>query len=143
MPLDSAQCASVMETVRGKRRTQMLDHLRIVAIGLLVAILPACIGTVYPLHQAVSNGDQTTVRLLIDRGDNLNTQNTAGFTPLMDAAAIGHLGIARILLEHGADPTLVNRQGETALVIARKYDHTLVCELLEQALTQRAHRTSR
>ena len=104
---------------------------------LLTAFLIGCVGTAYPLHQAASNGDQPTVRLLIDRGDNVNEKNGAGWTPLMDAAFVGHVGIAKMLLEHGADPTLTNNQGQTALTLARQQDRTLVIDLLEGSLTRK------
>ena len=58
-----------------------------------------------PLSAAVYQDRRDVVRLLIERGADVNQGDRAGFTPLHLAAATGYLEIARILLVAGADPS--------------------------------------
>jgi ankyrin repeat protein len=43
------------------------------------------------------------VRLLIERGADVNAKNTRGHTVLYCAGGHGHLGTLQLLLDHGAD----------------------------------------
>jgi ankyrin repeat protein len=69
-----------------------------------------------PLMFAAEIGSLESMRLLIDRGADVNAQNAFGSTALMwstpDPAKV------RLLLDHGADVNLVARSGRTALIIA-------------------------
>jgi len=69
-----------------------------------------------PLMYAAEIGSLDAMRLLIDRGADVNLQNNFGSTALMwsvsDAAKV------RLLLEHGAQVNTVARSGRTALIIA-------------------------
>ena len=56
-----------------------------------------------PLSAATYQQRLDVVRLLIERGANVNQGDNAGFTPLHLAAASGYLEIARVLLDAGAD----------------------------------------
>lgn len=56
-----------------------------------------------PLSAAVYQQRQDVVRLLIQRGADVNQGDNAGFTPLHLAVANGHIETARLLLEAGAD----------------------------------------
>ena len=58
------------------------------------------------------------VGLLLDRGANLNLQDTAGFTPLLHAARDSSVRMVDLLLSRGADPTISNMFGVTPLMIA-------------------------
>jgi uncharacterized protein len=57
-----------------------------------------------PLSAAVYQDRRDVVRLLIDRGADVNQGDNAGFTPLHLAGALGRVEAASILLESGADP---------------------------------------
>jgi ankyrin repeat protein len=59
-----------------------------------------------PLSGAVYQDKREVVRLLIQRGADVNQADNAGFTPLHLAAAMGYVESARTLLEAGADPNL-------------------------------------
>ena len=104
------------------------------ALGLLflIVVVHGCVGIYGSLHQAVANGDQFIVRLLLERGENVNAKNLSGWTPLMQAAFVGHVRIAQMLFESGADPTLTNNYGQTALSIAQDQDNTLIVDLLQR-----------
>ncbi|MBC8144508.1 MAG: ankyrin repeat domain-containing protein, partial [bacterium] len=53
---------------------------------------------------AARDGDDNTLRRILDAGANPNVDNNDGWTPLMLAAMNGNAGGVNILLEHGADP---------------------------------------
>ena len=59
------------------------------------------------------------VRLLLDRGANIEEPNDEGYTALMEAAREGHEDVVELLLDRTAE---VNQQteetGETALTLA-------------------------
>jgi ankyrin repeat protein len=69
-----------------------------------------------PLMYAVLYGDDTAVRLLLDKGADPNIRNDAGASALMWAA--GDLAKARMLVEKGADVNARSDGGRTALLIA-------------------------
>ena len=56
-----------------------------------------------PLHLASLTGQIEVVRLLIDRGANVNSGTTDKSTPLHQAAHCGYTDIAELLIDHGAD----------------------------------------
>ncbi|TRM57341.1 hypothetical protein BD626DRAFT_586757 [Schizophyllum amplum] len=60
-----------------------------------------------PLHCAAYHKQVEIVRLLIDKGANIEAQDEAGWTPLRFAASNRHLEIARLFVEHGANVTAV------------------------------------
>jgi ankyrin repeat protein len=51
------------------------------------------------------------VRLLLDRGAQVDRPSDVGNSALMAAAAAGHVEVLRLLLERGADPARVNKWG--------------------------------
>ena len=59
-----------------------------------------------PLHYAATGPEPRLVRLLIDRGAELNARSPNGTTPLMMAAQYGAEDSVNLLLERGADPKL-------------------------------------
>jgi ankyrin repeat protein len=69
-----------------------------------------------PLMYAAEIGSLEAMRLLLDRGADVNAQNAFGSTALMwsvtDAAKV------RLLLDHGAQVNTTARSGRTALIIA-------------------------
>ena len=55
-----------------------------------------------PLHTASLNGRTSVVKLLIDRGAEIEAKDWIGCTPLHCAAQEGHLATARLLVTRGA-----------------------------------------
>lgn len=73
-----------------------------------------------------------TVKLLLDSDANPNSvDHVEKFTPLMHAAAEGHLDVVKILLKNGADKTLKDIDGDTAESFARQNNHTAVADYIK------------
>lgn len=69
-----------------------------------------------PLMYAAETGSLDAMRLLIDRGADVNAQNAFGSTALM--WSVSDLAKVRLLLDHGAQVNTTARSGRTALIIA-------------------------
>jgi hypothetical protein len=84
------------------------------------------------LMAAVCGGQETMVRMLLQRGASVNLQDPNGFTALMGAAGNGHTTIVQALLDAKADASLRDIDGSTALMWAEQRKHTAVAQLLQQ-----------
>lgn len=82
------------------------------------------------LHYGAIRGFDTTVRLLLESGAEVDAQNEEGETALHIAAETGYGGVLQILLEKGADVTVKNQAGETALHVAAKRGHKDALQIL-------------
>lgn len=72
-----------------------------------------------------------TVRILLERGADPNKVDAdEHFSPLMHAAAEGHLEVVKVLLEHGADRSLRDVDGDDAASFAAQGGHVQVVEYL-------------
>ncbi|XP_061174017.1 poly [ADP-ribose] polymerase tankyrase-like isoform X2 [Saccostrea echinata] len=77
--------------------------------------------TICPIHIAVQNGDMKLLNVLLKHGANVNKALSAGkdkLTPLMLAAAHGHLDIARRLIQMGATVEQLDKFKRSALTHA-------------------------
>ena len=79
-------------------------------------------GGVTPLMHAAALGSLDTMRLLLDKGADLNAKSAAGATALMWAAA--DPAKVRLLVERGADVKAVSESGRTALLLAAMSDQS-------------------
>jgi ankyrin repeat protein len=70
------------------------------------------------------------VRLLIEKGADLNTPNKNGETPLYAVADNGHTDIVKLLVEKGADLNTPNKYGCTPLYAVALNGHTDIVKLL-------------
>ena len=73
---------------------------------------------VAPIHAAIGGRQYHVVPLLLDRGANVDAQETHGFTPLHQAAALDLRDLADLLLDRGANPTVEADEGRTPADIA-------------------------
>lgn len=90
-----------------------------------------------PLMQAASTFFATNrpdmVRLLIQRGANVNQQDAEGKTALMHALGYSDLGVITALIEAGADLNIRDRDGNTALMQAEFTGKSKAVNILKQA----------
>ncbi|WAR20561.1 PPR27-like protein [Mya arenaria] len=75
-----------------------------------------------PLHQAVLDGNEAAVRLLVAHGATVNKQDEDSWTPLHAACAEGHADIVKFLLESGADKNILTDEGERPLDLVEPSD---------------------
>ncbi len=82
-----------------------------------------------PLHIAACKGNADMVNLLLDRGAEIDSIDTWGYTPLGQAAAAGRTAIVKLLIEKGADADVAKgfliSKGDTnaaqVIALAEKY----------------------
>lgn len=72
------------------------------------------------LRMAVLRGVEASVRLHLDRGDDVNARDEQGMTPLMLSASRNNANICRLLIAAGAEVGLLDPQGNDAFAIAIK-----------------------
>ncbi|KAI6171416.1 Kallikrein-4 [Aphelenchoides bicaudatus] len=92
-----------------------------------------------PLHMAASNGQCDIVKLLLDKGadvnalanfDDDNSTNPPSVSALYWAASYGYIKCVWVLLEKGANTSHQDRYGYTALNIASKFGYYEVVKAL-------------
>lgn len=82
------------------------------------------------LMEAAVRGNQGVMRLLLEKGANVNMADQDGWTALMGATVQGLVELVKLLLENGADVSAKNHNGETALVMATGLKHTEIRDAL-------------
>ncbi|VDO06927.1 unnamed protein product [Rodentolepis nana] len=83
-----------------------------------------------PLHRACNLGSSKMVRILIDRGANVNAHDIYRNTPLHLAAARGYTNIVNYLIDADADPSSANIWDQTPIYRAALGGHTSVVNAL-------------
>ncbi len=83
-----------------------------------------------PLHYASNRGHAEVVRLLLEKGAQIDSKEYSGNDALCYASYKGHIDVVRLLLEKGAKISQQDNQGETALHFAVDKGHTEVVRLL-------------
>ena len=95
------------------------------------------------LIEAADVGQLEAVRLLLDRGANVNAVTRRGWDALMFAAGRGYLEIVKLLLDSGCGVDASdNETGWTALMWARKAGHLEIANLLQARSTSVAPSTA-
>lgn len=117
-------CVSNMDKYKGYAASGLIYKLicKNVDIFMKYAYLDDLNRSLTPLCKACLCGDFTGVLKLFKKDDKC----------LFFACARGHLSIVKFLLNRGLDPTVVNAFGEDCLIIATKYGHYHVVELLRK-----------
>ncbi len=72
---------------------------------------------------AAQNGHADIIKLLRDKGANVNARDATGTTALMQAAVTGSVPSIRLLLDAGADIDAKDKTGQTAFVMADASQH--------------------
>ena len=65
------------------------------------------------IFSTIDSRNTSTLALLIERGADINTRDSLGETPLVDAFFSADFDKMFFLLDHGADPNPVNKQGSS------------------------------
>jgi tetratricopeptide (TPR) repeat protein len=77
---------------------------------------------------------QELVQLLLDKGANIEARNEDGNTLLMLAVHMdAHKEFVQMLLDKGVDIDAKDKAGNTALDLAKRWKHSALADLLEQA----------
>ena len=78
-----------------------------------------------PLFYAAEAGFESCVRLLLQRGADVNGHDIMGYTPLVLAASKNHPSTLRILLDNGANVNMKTVADETPLEYVNQLPNTL------------------
>lgn len=81
-------------------------------------------------HEAVTLGDETSIKLLLSTGVDVNSRNAEDRTVLHLAAGNGFLNIVELLHSKGASVFLADKYGMDALMWAAWFGHTHVITFL-------------
>ena len=79
---------------------------------------------------ATLKGHHEVVRVLADKGANLDLARENGSTPVFIAAQFGHHEVVRVLAKMGANLDLADKDGRTPLSIATRNSHDEVVAVL-------------
>ena len=84
-----------------------------------------------PIHLAAASNYLGALQELLElRPQDVNERTNVGITPLMRAAAEGHVDAVNLLLKFGADRTLKDDEGLTAKEFAMKNRNEFLVPLL-------------
>ncbi len=82
------------------------------------------------LLEAVHEGTVEIVKMLIERGADINGKNAGGVTPLMLATMRGDKELVSLLIDKGADVNAKSSSNWTALFIAASHGYTEIAKML-------------
>jgi ankyrin repeat protein len=85
---------------------------------------------VFPIHSAVAGNYNNIVRMLIEKGAQVNVKQQAGATPLHSAAQNGNLELLILLLENGAETNIRMEGGKLPTDLAREKGFEEIAEIL-------------
>ncbi|EXJ72628.1 uncharacterized protein A1O5_03774 [Cladophialophora psammophila CBS 110553] len=82
------------------------------------------------LHHTAGQRHESTVRILLESGMEVDAQNQYGRTALFQAVSSGHEDTVRLFLQYGADVDIIDESGWSALHMAAYVGHVIVGALL-------------
>ena len=88
------------------------------------------------LFYAVEKGNMVYAQRLLNMNIDPNLKGPNGYTPLMYAAARGHVGLTELFLRNGANANVMNAEGDSAVDLALRMGHAPVADILKQARLQ-------
>jgi ankyrin repeat protein len=93
------------------------------------------------LHYAAAHGSADIVKLLLDRGMAINSQDKIGRTPVLVASVFGNCAkpqdipkfqeTIRLFISRGADLNILDGFGQNLLHYAARFDHVMIQELID------------
>jgi ankyrin repeat protein len=86
-----------------------------------------------PIHWAALRGHKQIVQILLENKANVNSTNTAEWTPIMHASFEGYAEIVKMLLDEGAEVNARTYVSGTALMFAAGKGHIEIVRLLLDA----------
>jgi len=89
---------------------------------------------IYPIHLAVENCDLECVKLLVERGANVNQRAVGGYNPLFIAAMENKTEIMVYLMNKGADPktAILDDGGSPLFEVAGRNNKVALLRMLEE-----------
>ncbi|CAK7200143.1 hypothetical protein SEUCBS139899_002833 [Sporothrix eucalyptigena] len=78
----------------------------------------------------VMGGEEAIVKLILDCGMDVDTQDVFHYTALLWAADVGNVFVVQLLLDRGTDIELKNKVGRSALFLAAAAGHVAIVKLL-------------
>jgi ankyrin repeat protein len=106
--------------------TLLLDH------GANIAARSTNMSGLNALDMAASVGKESTVRLLLTRGANVNARNRNGDTAIAGAIRLKRDQNAKVLIDSGLDIHTPNAKGETPLSMAIAHQEDVIAQYLRQ-----------
>jgi ankyrin repeat protein len=89
-----------------------------------------------PLLIAAEYGRKGPVKVLLDKGQNVNEVSEEGYTPLHMAVKNGHEAIVRILLDYGAAISTPTKDRWNSLHLARQGEQQVIVDILNTHRTR-------
>lgn len=84
------------------------------------------------LYEAAAKGNIEIIKLLLERGAEINGLNSAQQTVLHLLAILDEVDLFNFFIERGADPSICDNQGKTALDLAVENESKAVIGLLNE-----------
>jgi ankyrin repeat protein len=107
----------------------MLQVTRALVLSVAVFLMPTSIAGAGPLHDAVKQGDISSIESAIDGGADLEAEDEAKLTPLILAALAGRVDVLNVLVDNGASPRGRDGNGLTGLHAGAHVGETEVVQL--------------
>jgi len=102
-------------------------------LGLLICTVPArflLAADAAPLIDAAIAGNLPKVKMLLDKGTDVNAKASDGSTPLIYASQNGRMSVVEALLKKAADVNLPNNGGSTAVGLSSFNGYTNIVKIL-------------